>query len=260
MTKFYAWLENNKYAPIKLKIQILYTCVFPAILYGAETWWDINNNLMEDILLLERAVLKRCLGVKKSTPTDIVYCELNRPDMSAVIKDSQRNFFKKLQNLSSEDALVTDVMSLCRNTSLDIQGRKNRVRESEKTLTKRYYNITNGEYCHTIYDWNVLEENRTLLTRWRLSNFDLAIQTSRYGQANQVDGDKCSTCHTVEDEFHVLFACSLYINIRLKFAELLVDYPTTEKILNPRTPEDANRIGRYLKAIENTRKHVLLPS
>ena len=55
-------IDNNKYTPINIKLQILYTCVLPAIIYGAETWWGIDK-VKKDILQLERLALKRCLGV-----------------------------------------------------------------------------------------------------------------------------------------------------------------------------------------------------
>ena len=63
MIKFYHWFENNKYALFRIKLQILYTCVLPTILYGAETWWIIDQ-IKEVILDIERNALKKCLGIK----------------------------------------------------------------------------------------------------------------------------------------------------------------------------------------------------
>ena len=75
MHKFYAWLQYNTDTPIKVKIIVLYNCVFSAILYAAETWGDITA-ISENMLQLEKQALKRCLGVKSSTPNDILYIEL----------------------------------------------------------------------------------------------------------------------------------------------------------------------------------------
>ena len=57
------WLDYNMDTPIKVKLLVLYNCVFSSILYGAETWYDIST-VSEDLLLLERQALRRCLGVK----------------------------------------------------------------------------------------------------------------------------------------------------------------------------------------------------
>ena len=45
--KYYDWLDLNENTPIKIKIKVLYTCMFPAtILYASETWW-LNNKIEE---------------------------------------------------------------------------------------------------------------------------------------------------------------------------------------------------------------------
>ena len=64
---------------------------------------------------------------------------------------------------------------------------------------------------------------------------------------------KCSRCPVVEDEFHVLFECSLYIIIRLKFRNLYQKYNSTKGILNPITLNDAEELGSLLFDIENLR-------
>ena len=109
--KFYAWLEDNEYTPIQIKLLVLYGCVFAAMFYCSETWYEIDT-VAEDILLLERQALKRCLGVKASTPDDIVYMELNRPNIVNSIKERQRKFFDKLPELEG-NAIVCDILEMC---------------------------------------------------------------------------------------------------------------------------------------------------
>ena len=111
--KFFAWIDNNKYTPIKVKLQILYTCVLPAIIYGGEI-----DKVKKYILQIERLALKRCLGVKRSTPDDIIYIEVNRPEIIAVIKDRQFTFYRKLVSLREDEAIVKQFMKRCKNSNM----------------------------------------------------------------------------------------------------------------------------------------------
>ena len=45
-------------------VQVLHSCMFSAYLYGAGTWGKIDK-YAETILIQERKLLKRILGVKK---------------------------------------------------------------------------------------------------------------------------------------------------------------------------------------------------
>ena len=69
--QFYGWLEANQQTPIIIKLRVLYSCMFAAILYSCEAWGNIDE-LAEQILLMERKALKRCLGVKNSVQNDIL--------------------------------------------------------------------------------------------------------------------------------------------------------------------------------------------
>ena len=44
------------------------------------------------ILIKERKMLKRILGVKQGTSNDLIYIELERPDIISRIKDLQYKF------------------------------------------------------------------------------------------------------------------------------------------------------------------------
>ena len=97
--KFYDWLHINLSTPVRIKLQVLYMCMFGAYLYGVETWWQIDT-ISEQLLLLERKLLKSILCVKKNTPDELLYIELDRPDIMATIKHRQYNFFKKTAHSS----------------------------------------------------------------------------------------------------------------------------------------------------------------
>ena len=269
INKFYAWLQYNASTPIEIKLLALYNCVFMAILYGAETWGDITS-VSEKILLFERQALKRCLGVKSSTPDNLLYLELNRSDIVASIRDSQCRFFLKLLSLEDGTAIVRDILELCKELSivkyyqnlhtehkeLNLDERKASVMNSPETYTKRYRELTNLEYCSALYDTFMREDLRIIITRWRLSCFDLAIETGRYhGIARQ---DRlCVFCDVLEDEHHAIFDCTAYVSIREQYQDLLQDNPSVNEILNPKSKEMTTSVGTYLKLIEAERKSLL---
>ena len=103
--KYFGWVEIDEVVPITINLQVLDSCMFSAYLHGAETWWKIDD-VAESILVQERKVLKRILGVKKGASNDLIYIELDRPDIISRIKDLHHKFSKKVITTSSEDAIV----------------------------------------------------------------------------------------------------------------------------------------------------------
>ena len=235
---FYTWLEVNTTTPISIKLLVLYNCTLPAILYGVETWWNIDE-FAEKISLIERKAIRRCLGVKQSTSNDIIYSKINKPVLISMIKDRQHMFFNKLNDLTEDEAIVKSILQLCNDSepikyyrnlvkdhkSICINERKVRMKDSTQTLTKRYTDLTNLEYSTTIYDSFINEELRIVLTRWRLSCTDLNTEMGRYTGLNPEER-LCSFCPDyVEDEHHAIFVCRAYLGLRIQFSELLVEAP-----------------------------------
>ena len=79
-----------------------------------------------------------------------------------------------------------------------------------------------------------IEKWRISLTRFRTNNHKLAIETGRWNKS-PINERKCNFCLELEDEFHFLLECKLYITLRkrilpkyywnrpniLKFSELI---------------------------------------
>ena len=266
MHKLYAWLQFNDLTPIKIKLLVLYNCVFQAILYAAETWGDITA-VSDRILLMERQALKRCLGVKSSTPDDLLYIELDRADIVSIIRDRQCNFYQKLMSLEEDSAIILDVLEMCKELEIvryyealhnehsdqNLAEKKVSCTESERTYSKRYRDLTDLQYCPAIYESFMREDLRIIVTRWRLSCYDLAIETGRY-EGTAREERLCLFCDVVEDEHHAIFDCKAYDTIRTEYQDMLREFPTVKDILNPKTKEMANDVGRFLKLIEAERK------
>ena len=269
VVKFYQWLEVNEMTPINIKIQVLDSCMFAAYLYGCECWWTIDD-LNQTILATEQKLLKTILKVKPSTPTDIVYVELNRGDILSKIKERQKKFYEKCKKLKEEEAAVRNILELC--WDLDIckyyesipdnliecskREMKVRIAASTNTYSERYKEITSCKYNDNIYNQFLFEDKRIVISKWRLSSHSLRIETGRYSSPKLHRNERtCSICPTnIEDEFHVIFICPLYDSIRTKYQHLLLMYPTIMAILNPTNVKDAETLGNMLLQIEKIRK------
>ena len=86
---------------------------------------------------------------------------------------------------------------------------------SNITMTKRYMDIK-GKYAGAIYDFHMNEEHRTIISKWCLSCFDLAIETGRYKNIPR-ENRLCTICHVVGDGYHAIFVCHLYRSISYHF-------------------------------------------
>ena len=117
VAKYYAWLEVNENTPIETKLLVLDSCVLGAILYSCETW-GIIDEIADKLVVIDRQLVKRALGVKASTCNDTVFYEIKRPSIIAKIKDRQYAFFKKIMNLTEEDAVIKNIIGLCEDSSI----------------------------------------------------------------------------------------------------------------------------------------------
>ena len=266
--KFYAWLEYNEDTPIQIKLLVLYGCVFASIFYCSETWYEIDS-ISKEILLMERQALKRCLGVKSSTPDDILYIELNKATMVNTIKDRQHRFFAKLATLDGY-AIVCDILDMCADLDVvqyynqlsdthcsdEITERRRRMTQAESTYIKRYRDITSLDYCNALYETYIREDLRVIITRWRLSCIPLHIETGRYKNIERKDR-LCPFCDVLEDEKHALFVCEAYREIRSHFTQLLETNPTVKELLNPKDYDTAYNLGCLLIQIEERRKKLV---
>ena len=269
INKFYAWLQYNADTPIKIKILVLYNGVFSAILYAAETWGDMTA-VSERILQIERKALKRCLGIKSSTPNDLLYIELNRADVIATVKDRQHKFYQKLFALEEGSAVILDVLELCKELTIvkyyeelhnnhrneNLAERKTVCTNAPGTYCRRYAELTNLDYCPALYESFMREDLRIIITRWRMSCIDLAIETGRY-DGKPREERLCMFCDVIEDEHHAIFNCKAYNHIRDDYRTMLEDHPSIQHILNPKSEETATQVGMFLKLIEAERYSLL---
>ena len=142
------------------------------------------------------------------------------------------------------------------NQVQNLAEKKQACNNSTGTYSTRYTELTDLSYCPAIYESFMREDLRILLTRWRMSCVELAIERGRYEGLNREER-LCAFCNVLEDEEHAIFNCRAYDTIRSNFGDLLQQYPTLKQILNPVDKEAAEIIGLYLKQIEAERKSLL---
>ena len=264
--KFYGWLEANKNTPIEVKLLVLDSGVFAALLYGAEAWGDISA-VKNKLQYIELKALKAILNVKTGTSNDLVYYELRRGSIYSKLQDQQFKFFQKLVKLSPDESSCVSIYNLCKQTKFiryyeklhghyyndDIEERRNRIENAETSMITYYREFKFEQKC-SIYSNFVLDINRSIITRWRLSNHSLRIETGRYETPPLSRNErKCKLCDIIEDEKHVIFHCPIYNIIRQSFRDLFTSNITVGSFLDPPNTL-TNRVAVFLHGIERIRE------
>ena len=103
-------------------------------------------------------------------------------------------------------------MSLFRQRLKDncVQNMQSRLMDSSRALF--YRNIFNFDYQFYLKCVNI-EKYRIALSKLRLSSHRLCIETGRWSNTD-ISDRTCPSCNSLEDEFHFLFECTLYSEIR----------------------------------------------
>ena len=243
--KYHAWLAVNELTPIEMKLLVFDGCVLGAVLYSCECWGDISC-VEEKLKDAELKALRAILGIKKGTTIDLIYHELGRCSIVSRIQDRQFSFFSKLSKMSSNDAIAKMIMDMFDDSSMltyyknladkngdrEIEERSVRKQSSEQSMCK-YYTEMNLLPRSEIYNSMLSDYYRVIISRWRLSNHRLNIETGRYTKPVTERKDRvCSLCKIIEDEDHVIFNCPRYDDIRKKYEAVLTN-ATIQSFLNP---------------------------
>ena len=257
IAKFYSWLEINENTPIETKLLVLDSCAFSALIYGCEGWGDISC-VTSKLLAIEIKMLKTILKVKKGTTNNIIFFELRRSNIITKIKDKQYHFFQKLLNLPENISIMKNVIDLCRGSSIldyynSLHGNNcinfmheldEKICTGDSAMIKYYRNFV-APIKSCIYNTFTNDYHRLIITRWRLSNHKLRIETGRYERPYVPREERlCKLCHVLEDENHVIFNCPIFDCIRVKFSRFLSINNTVNKILNPKY--ELIKVARYL--------------
>ena len=201
--------------------------------------------------------------MKTGTSIDLLYNELKRPDVISHIKDSQYKFYNKIKDLNEDEAVVKSILELCKDTPVvhyyeslqesnqerNINQRESKIANAESSMLKYYMSMVNMAEKSNIYSNFVDDRFRVVITRWRLSNHKLRIETGRYKDIRREDR-KCFQCNILEDETHAIFDCPAFWHIRRNYKHLIEKYPSVSTFLNP-DPSDIYDVARMLAEIDD---------
>ena len=260
--KFYAWLEVNHETPIEIKLMVLDVCLYMCVLHAVEVMGDISC-VEKKLRLAEQKALRSILKVKTGTSIDLLYNELKRPDVISHVKDCQYRFFNKITDLSEDEAVVKSIFELCKDTPIvhyyeslhdsnqeeNIKQREQRITNAESSMLDYYKSVVNVTEKSNIYSNFMDDHYRAVITRWRLSNHKLRIETGRY-RGIQREDRKCFLCNIIEDERHAIFHCPAFAHIHRKYKSTIDKYTTVITFLNPE-PTDMYDVARMLTEIDD---------
>ena len=252
---------------------MLYGCLFASMLFSSEAWGNLSK--VDDSLLKNEAkALKSCLGIKSGTSTELVYQEINKPDIIAIIKDRQFKFAEKIKKLGKDEALVKEIWDICivdgqptslrqyyeqigsNNAETNINERRSKIETSEQSMCIRYKTIIGLEYCPTLYQSCLDDTKRKMITRWRMSSHKLRIETGRFSRPFIERKDRlCQVCSVIEDEEHALYDCSAHRVIREKYRDSLhLERRNIKELFNPADVDLAKKLAAFLSEIEENMK------
>ena len=89
----------------------------------------------------------------------------------------------------------------------------------ENSSRARFYSNISGFYLQPYLEFITIRKFRIAMTKLRLSSHRLEVETGRWTRpvSTPFDDRKCHICNKLEDEFHFLFECSLYTDLRKQY-------------------------------------------
>ena len=180
------------------------------------------------------------------------------------------------QDINIDIKLIEETKTLKQTKMLKPQLKKSYINYYQTVIDDKINNLNenNKIYLYKFLKSNInnqmqyylshpSKETRKMLTKFRISEHCLFIETGRYTKIPRNER-KCKICNILDDEFHFFFNCKINKNIReifLKYyIQKYVNFNTlnfTDKlviILNPSTPNDVKAVVSFIKESLELRK------
>lgn len=224
------------------------------------------------------------------TQTIIYLSRLNNDKINPILKEAFL-LTKKLDNEGTYSwyTYATNVVKETKNDLNQILNCKNitetnRLKDKINLSVKQYYlKLSNNKIAsltdnnkNYLYKYlkNETEENlfylshpnkekRKLITKFRISDHDLLIETGRYKNIPR-EQRCCTVCNILDDESHFFFNCEINSNLREPFLNTyikndlnIISSNHVEKlkmILNPSTPDDIKTVTSFIQQSLELRK------
>ena len=237
VAKFAAFVAKNIDFPFWIKRRVMDAALMTSVLYGCESWIGRGINAAQSAYM---TILKTMLGVRQSTPNDLILLELGYPSLQGRVRDSQRKFLQKI--LAERSGMVDDplmeIWNICRDArtrgakyleevldcenhaEADTENRKASVSASERTKSLTYCTLNPDLSPPAIYDarFDIKEYERIATSRLRLSAHHLAIETGRWSRVPA--DERFCPCGSIQTEEHIICQCPLTSDIRAEYESM----------------------------------------
>ena len=236
LNQFYAFLTQNRNAPLSVKENVLDSCVVSTVLYNCETWGDAN---LEELEKKYRRALKYMLGLRKSTCNEFPYIELEKPSLKAQVYKRQLKFYNDcminkdlpMQRFIIRKALDTNTAFIKHYVHLSEKYEKpddilkasltemqEKVRaKADRSKYKAFIEMNSLLKRPDIYNLYIPTHKLHCVTRLRAVAHELAVESGRHHQQKIPREERLCTCGEMEDESHFVLHCHHYSHIRMKY-------------------------------------------
>ena len=234
--KFTNFCSRHFLAPIRVKLDVLHSCVMSSIYYGSETWVD---NSFEELEVIYRIGIKTVLSIRPSTRNEITYIEANTYPATYTIKKQQLkfwiSFYQNLNHNSSLYKLITKAKEIrlpyimhyenllsnygtpeiCERTlkqefDRDTHDKIHQANTNDPESKLGVYLQVNPELQRPTYDNYLFELERINITRFRTGSHNLLIETGRFNNPKIPRELRICMCGDgIQTLRHVLMDCNL---------------------------------------------------
>ena len=234
--QFFAFLSQNRNAPLVVKEKVLEACVVSAVLTNCETWGNANIDGLEKKY---RRALKHLLGLRKSACNEFPYIELGKPTLTSLVHKRQLKFYMDCmvnkdfpmqryiirKALDANSSFIKHYVNLHQQyndkpediPSASFTKLKDAVKQKSETQSK-YKSFVEMNILLTrpdIYNRYIPTHKLNNVVRLRCVTHNLAIESGRHqGKSRE---ERLCTCGHIEDEGHFLLRCHQYTHIRQKY-------------------------------------------
>ena len=265
--KFTNFCSLYRNAPLHVKLDILNTCVVPALLYASETW----GSRFHEIEPIYRDALRTALGIRPTFNNNITYIESGMYPLECRIKSYQHKFWSNTMTYTNDhpDSALAKVMSKSDNLHYT---------NYYKDLVSTYSNHKYCEMsCESVFrtEWHtsihlesandpdsragyylrvnpelksyvprpqtIMECERILTTRFRTGSHSLAIELGRMNGVSR-ENRLCKCNSNVQTVWHIFNDCPLTRHVTGKI------YSNISEVLNDAIfPKSILKIASILK-------------
>ena len=113
-------LDKNEDAPLSVKKTAVDACFYKSFFYGCESW--LEARVSPELEQLYMKGIKRLLGVRSKTTTDVALLESGCPSQRALLKSRQKVFLEKMvkerENMDEDPFIHVLRLTMAKNTTM----------------------------------------------------------------------------------------------------------------------------------------------